>query len=217
MRSPSIDNFYNTLNKHILLAEAYTEVKGLSFIIKACRLKPYDYVFNEKSYKTILYNYWFDEYGNSLTIDKKKIIITYNDLKLDKEKIVNTDLYHGAALNKIIKISKLVYVLVGKDEDTLQDYIVLSLLGIDNYLRTYTLMYGQWIQSASLSLGMADLKNIKKYFFLKGAVPLNKENVAAPCSSPRAWIACLPADEYFLQLLSKESDIVSSILTKGNL
>jgi len=43
MKNPSLDSVYNSLNKHILLAESYTEIKKLAFIIKACRLKPYDY------------------------------------------------------------------------------------------------------------------------------------------------------------------------------
>jgi hypothetical protein len=52
-------------DKYILLAQGYSEIKELSFIIKACRFKPHDYIFKDKSNKLILYTEWFDEYGNS--------------------------------------------------------------------------------------------------------------------------------------------------------
>ena len=42
MKSPSLDRFYLQISKAILLAASFTEIEELSFIIKSCRLKPYD-------------------------------------------------------------------------------------------------------------------------------------------------------------------------------
>ena len=99
MKTPSLDKLYTQLNKHILLAQSYTEVPELFFIIKSCRLKPNKYVFEEKSSKVVLYRDWFDEFGNSLQIKDKKLNLIYNNLSLDANKIVCTDLYYGLSLD----------------------------------------------------------------------------------------------------------------------
>src|SRR5512147_1224007 len=127
MKSPSIDSFYTKLDKHILLAQSYTEVGGLFFIIRACRLKPYSYVFEKRSEKIVLYRHWVDEFGNSVHITtKKRFQLIYNDLSLDRSSLVCTDLYHGLSLDKIAKISKLAYLFVGKDEDLSQECAIIT-------------------------------------------------------------------------------------------
>ncbi len=161
MKVPSINSFYNRFYKHVLLAQSYTEIKNLFFIFKSCRLKPYDYFFERKTSNLILYRKWFDEFGNSLEINtNKRINITYNNLSLNKEKIICTDLYYGLSIDKIAKISKLIYIFSGKDEDTYQDVIMVTFLGIDNYFRTFTIENDEWIQVSSLLLGMNNLKFI---------------------------------------------------------
>jgi hypothetical protein len=54
MRSPSIEWLHAKLDKQVRLAASYSEVAELEFIIKACRLKPYDYIFDDRSDKIIL-------------------------------------------------------------------------------------------------------------------------------------------------------------------
>ena len=78
MKSLSIDRLHYKLNKCILLAQAYTEIDDLYFIFKSCRLKPIDF-FKAKTYKTILYRTWIDEFNNSVNISNNKSIkIIYN-------------------------------------------------------------------------------------------------------------------------------------------
>src|SRR5271167_2680415 len=99
MRSPSLEFFYAKTEKLITLTESYTEQEHLAFIIKACRLKPYDYVFNGRGNKLVLHRWWFDEYGNSLELVKNKTIkLTFGDLRLDRKQIISTDLYYGLSL-----------------------------------------------------------------------------------------------------------------------
>ena len=150
MRSPSLEFIHAKIEKSIKLIAAYTKNAELEFIIKACRLKPYDYIFKERKDKTILYDWWFDEFGNSLILNDKKISLIYNDLKLDKKKIVNTDLYFGLSLKKITKMSKLVYIIAGKDDDEYRDFYLITLLGIDDHLRSYLYMYDEWQQVSPL-------------------------------------------------------------------
>ena len=50
MKSPSIDSFYIDINDHVNLVESYTEIDNIATIIKACRLKPHDYLFKQKTF-----------------------------------------------------------------------------------------------------------------------------------------------------------------------
>jgi hypothetical protein len=215
MKSPSLDAFYNKFDKHILLAQGYTEIKELSFIIKSCRFKPYDGDII-KNTKLILHREWIDEFGNSFSIsDKKKLQIKFNDLSLNHNKIICTDLYNGLSIEKIIKISKLAYIFAGKDEDLLEDCCIIALLGIDNYLRVYSYIYGEWKQIAPILLGFNNLKSIWKYMAVTNFLELKiKDDMPIPCVSAQAWITYMPASDKFLQMLDKQHDAVSSILTR---
>lgn len=216
MKSPSIESIYSLLHKHLLLIESYTEIPNLSFIFKACRLKPYSYFFEKRNNKITLYTWWFDEYGNSIRLDKnKKLKITYGDLSLDKTNIVCTDLYYGLSIDKILKISKFAYVSYGTDEDMYQDCALVSFLGIDNYLRTYLYLYGYWQQVSPLLIGTKHLEIIAKNLDLRYYKELpDTKNVKLPCADARAWLTCIPISEEFSDILDKQCGTVSSILNK---
>jgi hypothetical protein len=215
MKSYSIEHLHFQISKSILLAQAYTDVPELSFIIQSCRLKPYDFVFKERSKKIQLYRWWFDEFGNSLKIIKnKRLIVNYNDLSLDRDKIVCTDLYFGLSISKMIKISKLVHLYLGKDEDLHEDCFILTFLGLDNYLRTYLYLYGDWQRVSPLVLGIPRLKSIANSLDIKYFTELsNKKNRILPCLGAREWISFMPPNEAFLSLVGKQCDIAKSCLT----
>jgi len=214
MRSPSIDFFYAKTEKLVDLSESYTQIDGLAFIIKACRMKPYDYVFGQKSNRLVLHRWWFDEFGNSLKLIKtKKAKIVYNDLHLDRKRIVCTDLYYGLSMDKVAKMSKLAYICAGKDEDTYQDCFLVSFLGLDNYLRSYLYMYGEWEQVSPLLMGMGHLKFLAEHHDVKQWIKLGKkENLPIPCNSGSAWLTYLPASSELLALLNKDHEILAAIL-----
>jgi hypothetical protein len=214
MRSPSIEWLHAKLDRRIRLVSSYTDVPELEFIIKACRLKPYDHIFEEKVNKIILHRRWFDEFGNSLNILKKKRIqITYNDLSLDRKQIVSTDLYAGLSIDSVAKMSKLVYVLAGKDEDLYQDCYLLTFVGIDEHLRTYLYWQEEWQQVSPLLLGMKDLKVLANRLDVRHYQRTeNKEIFALPCISGETWLSYLPASPAFLSDLSKQSELLAGIL-----
>ena len=206
MKSPSLDALYITLHKHMLLAQSYSEVQELFFIIKACRLKPHDYVMGERSEKLLLYKWWFDEFGNSLHILKsKRLDIVYNDLKLDRNKIVCTDLYYGLYLDRVAKMSKLVYLCAGKDEDLLEDAFFLTFLGLDNYLRSYMFLHGEWRRVSPLLLGLKNLKMIARNSDIKYFRQFeNKEDMPIACASAQQWLSFLPLSPSLLTQLDKQ-------------
>jgi hypothetical protein len=214
MRSPSIEYLHAQLDRQIRLASSYTEVPELEFIIKACRLKPLDYIFEERNNKLILHKQWFDEFGNSLNILKKKRIqITYNDLKLDRKQIVCTDLYAGLSLERVAKMSRLTYIVLGKDEDTYQDCCLISFLGIDEHLRTYLYWQEEWQQVSPLLLGMKDLRALANKLDVKHfQMTENKEISAIPCLAEQTWLSYLPPSPAFLSELNKQSEMLAGIL-----
>lgn len=214
MKSHSIDNIHNQLDKHILLTQSYTEINELFFIIKACRLKPYSYLFEKKSNKLILHRQWIDEFGNTFNItDKKRIEIVQNDLSLNRNRIICTDLYYGLSLDKIVKISKLAYLCLGKDEDLYQDCYTITFLGIDNYLRSYQYCYGVWQQVSPLLLGIKNLRIIGKNSDLRYFKNFsNKENVIIPCINAEQWLTYLPASKEFLLLMKNQHELIYNLL-----
>jgi hypothetical protein len=213
MKSPSLESLYATLHKHLLMVESYTEIPNITFMFKACRLKPHHF-FEKKNNKIVLYTWWFDEFGNSFKLLKnRKLQIIYGDLSIDKDKLVCTDLYYGLELKKIAKISKLAYISCGIDEDMYQECILLSMLGIDNYFRTYLYLYGYWQQVSTLLLGTKNLKIIAKNLDLNYYKALsNVENIRLPCKEAQTWLTSLPIKEDFFQILEKRCSIVSSII-----
>lgn len=214
MRSPSIEWLHAKLDKHIKLAASFTEVPELDFIIRACRLKPYDYIFDERTEKIVLYKWWFDEFGNSLVINKyKNPEIILNDLRLDRKKIVGTDLYYGLTLDNVVKMSKLVHLVHGKDEDEYRDCCLINFLGIDEHLRSYLYWYDEWQQISPLTMGLVGLKTIANHLDIKYYQQLGKkENLAIPCVSASAWLSYLPANSAFVSELSKQSEALVNIL-----
>ena len=206
MKNLSLDSFNKINKKFILLAEDYTEYSKLSDIIKMCRLKPVDI---SKSLE--LKRIWIDEYGNLLEIIDKKINIKYNNVVIDRSKILSTDLYYGLSLENIAKISKVAYISCGYDEDL---YATISFWGIDNYLRTYLYCQNEWTQVSSLILGINNIRNFiikgKTRFFIKYAP--KKEKMPFPCQKGEQWITCLPVSGRLLSMLNVQYDGIFSFL-----
>lgn len=209
MKSPNLDRFYLNINKTILLFQSYLEMPEIGFIIKSCRLKPYSFFFENNKNKLSLQSKWFDEYGNSLTIlKKKKVKIICGDLQIDKSKILCcTDMYSGLTINNVAKISKTILVNYGYDDEFYQDCFLISFLGIDNYLRTYLYMFGELKQISSLLIGLRNLKSIHINSVNDFREFKIKENNVLPCQEYKTWLSSLPMSEEFSNILEKQCPI----------
>jgi hypothetical protein len=217
MKSISLDTLYTQLNKHMLLAQSYTEIPELLFLLKGCRLKPYDYVFGKRTQQTILFKSWFDEFGNSLEIKDKKLNIITNDLKLDQNKIISTDLYYGLSLEQVVKISKVIYLCAGLDEDLQEETFFITLLGLDNYLRSYLYIYGEWQQISSLLLGIKNLKILARHTDMQYFRTLsNKENWPVHCLRAQEWLSILPMSQILIADIKKQSEKLVMFLGLNN-
>jgi len=215
MKTPSLERFYFNIDRAIRLAQSYSEIKELMFILKSCRMKPYSIFYEKEIPRLKLYRHWFDEFGNSLYITKRKRIKTvYNDLLLRKREIVCTDLYYGLSLDKIVKLSKIIHLVIGKNEDTHEYYLMITFYGIDGYLRSY-LYDGEWKQASPFMLGMKRLKNIHKHSDVKYFHQLkNLENFMTPCATTDEWIGSLTQTSVgeFVKILKKKYEIDFSFL-----
>ena len=216
MKNPSLDRFYDKIEKSLSVAQGYTELENLSRIIRACRLKPLALLSGEK-YKLQLYRQWTDEFGNSFSILKKKRTeVVYNDLSVPR---ISTDIYYGLDLFKIARISTLSHLIIGYDEDIEQLFILITFLGMDNYLRSYLYMYGEWSCASPLLLGLVRLQTILRKSDIRYFHELpHKKNNMIPCQGTSEWITYLPAPEELLSGLRKKYDIdLSSLLNKENI
>lgn len=213
MKSYNIDRLYSRIKRHILLAKSFTEIEELEFIIKACRLKPYSFIANKNS-ELILHRWWYDEFGNSLKIVKnKRLKLILNDLSIDKNYLVCTDLYYGLSVDKIIKMSKLGFLFFGKEEDLNSNVAMFAFLGIDNHLRCFMYLYDKLTQVSPLYLGIDNLKLIYRHLDIKYFLELKiKNNLPIPCHSGKAWLSYLPYGEDFNKILNHQPDYITKFL-----
>lgn len=214
MKKVDAEQFHIILNKLIDLCAAFTELPALSFVMKSVRLKPYSFIFEKYSRRIKLHNCWIDEFGNSFLILKdKKIEIILNDLKIGKNKLVNTDLYAGLPIEKVSKISKLMFFVSGKEEDFNSNYYIISFLGIDNILRTFVYLYAEWQPYPNLYLGIKNLLNIGSNLDIKTFIELkNKKNVLYPCSQQKSWLSFWPPSKDFISILKEQNSFVLDTL-----
>lgn len=207
MKSFSLESYYNRISKNILLAQSYSEHEALSWIIKSCRLMPHDKL---KS-KYTLCKKWSDEYGNSLSIIKdKKLNITLNDTSVSKS--ITTDLYSGLLIDKVSKISNLIYICYGLDDEDNKMYFAFF-MGIDSYSRCFMNIGDEWIKVSPLMLGIPHLKNIynnKSVRYFK-EFP-NKEKMPFPCIAGKAWLSCMPVSPVFNRKMEIEHPALLPIL-----
>lgn len=212
MKTQSLNSIYHKINKQISLVESYTEVEDLAYIIKACRLKPYDYLFKNKNPNLILHKWWVDEYGNSFKLNGKRIELTFNDLKINQSNLINTDLYSGLLISNVLKMSKLIYINTGLDEEVYQRFYHINFLGIDNYLRSYLYMHDQLESIPPLTLGMKNLKLLAHHKDIKYFLTFKKkENNPVPCLQPEQWISSLPAHQDFIQEMNKHHPVIYNL------
>lgn len=215
MKNLNLKSFYDKIIRNLKVALGYTEIDGLDFIIRASRLKPFDYFFNNLRQKVVLHRTWFDEFGNTFNINKNKNIeIIKGDTRLINYNIPCTDLYYGLSLDKIFKISSLVQIIVGKFEEN--EYYFLNFLGIDNYFRTFIIYKDQIIKISPLELGFDNLhqmyENRKIRYFLK--CKLKKINFPDPCEKAESWISYIPVHRDFIKLLEDKSPELANILNR---
>ena len=217
MAHRSLDIVYKELNRAIKLVESYTGIKKLAFVIKACRLKPIQYFFVERKQRLVLFNHWFDEYGNTLSITKnKKIKIIYNNLIIDRSKIICTDLYEGLSQDKVVKMSKLAFIFTGIDDETSQESAMVGYLGLDNYLRCFMYLDGEWEKIPPILLGFVNLRFIAKNHDIKFHKEFKYKKYPMPCTSGSIWLTYLPASEEFISIINKHSGVIPDLL-KGNI
>lgn len=217
MKNLNLKTFYDKIVRNLKVVLGYTEIKDLDLILRACRLKPYDYFYNKLKNKVVLHRAWFDEFGNSLHINQSKNIqIVYGDIKFLNQEINCTDLYYGLTMNKVVKISKLVNIIKGKYEK--YDIYYLTFLGIDNYFRTFLVYNGRVMKTSSLIIGFDNIKtlwyssNIRYFMNSK----LKRNNIPSPCLRAESWTSYIPVHRDFHQIIDDEFPELKNVFVSNN-
>lgn len=211
MKNFSLTTIYQKIIRNIRVLVGYTEEPDYEFIIKACRLKPFDYYFNNARKKIVLHRKWFDEYGNSFLLNGKIPEILFGDVEMLGKYNVCTDIYEGLDIVRTKKISKLVCLFQGKILE--QDIFYISFLGIDNYLRTFVIYEDKIEKISSLYLGMGILKQISENIDIKyfTKLKLSKSKLPPSCESGLGWLSYLPMHKDFEALIKNNFEQLSSI------
>jgi hypothetical protein len=143
-------------------------------------MKPYDIFFRKEKYSLKLYKHWFDEFGNSLHIKTKTrgkhIEIIYNDLSLKEKSILCTDFYFGLPIAKIARISSLLHLFIGKDDDE-NKMIIISFLGIDGFFRSYIYTDEGWKRVPTIMLGVNILRGIARNIDIQYFIELKEYKI----------------------------------------
>jgi hypothetical protein len=215
MRARNLDSIYVEIEKCIALVQAYTEIEGISTLIKICRLKPYKMAkINKRNLARVnLHRWWIDEDGNSLRLDGKQPKIVFNDLAINRDRLNCTDLYAGLPLHKVYRMSKSMLLLTGKEKDSHQDVCAIALWGIDDYLRTFVLLDGRWNTLPSLYLGVPLLLHIANSNDLETWREIKmKETIIVPCERQAVWLTSLPIADELKQNLNALSVNIMGVL-----
>jgi hypothetical protein len=201
-RVRNLDNYYLTIDSKLRIVGAHMEDNDITFLLTMCRLKPH-----QENKDSKLQRWWVDEWGNSLKIrtinQYKQLHIILQDDALKSFIPTCNDLYRCLTLDKMVKMSKLLYLLIGKD-DQHRDHAVIASLGIDGFLRVFTLIKGYWHNVSPLSLGSRTLHWIAHR--REGKRPIytssSSGKVILPCLSQRVWLCCWE-DQVTLQEIIK--------------
>ena len=206
MTAYSIEHIHSKLDKQIRLVSSYTEIKSLDFIIRSCRLRPNK--FSLKKNFLVLEKWWRDEFQNSLIINKSPSII-FNDLRL--KPTVITDLYFGLSINNVTKISKLLCLIIGKDTENIQ-YFLVSFLGLDNHFRTYLIIDGECQPISPLTMGLELLEIIDNHKGMTSYIKIdNLKHSIISCESEEVWLSYLPANGKFIELIKENYNLLAPI------
>lgn len=214
MKIFSLESIYQRIDNHIKLVASHTEKPYLDEVIRMCRLKPPSIIKNthwrSESKKLELHKQWVDEFGMALEITKNKRI----KIAKNTNDIICTDLYACLPLDKIIKMAKLLYLLIGKDKNY-KDHAIIGMVGLDGYLRVWTLMKGEWQQVSPLKLGIVVLKHIAQNIDVKYYRELqHSKKVIVSCKEQRSWISYWPAHRDFLEQIKDYDFVVNMLGTK---
>lgn len=212
MKIHSLNTFYQKIVRSVRVLTGYTEEPYLEFLIKTCRLKPFDYIFNNQKKKVVLHREWFDEYGNSLILNDKEPELIFGDLELFNKNIYSSDIYEGLDIVKTRKISKQVILLSCQMLN--QEIFFLSFLGIDDYLRTFCVIGEDIKKVSSLYLGQLTIKQIFENKNIRYFKQLKFKKITIPpgCTSAKGWISYLPAHSDFLNIVRNNFEHLHPIL-----
>ena len=193
-----------------------TDNKWLPFVIKMCRLKPEAFVVKRRILipePTKIFRRWVDEYGKCLEIEDGYQTIKVEPWNNSRAQLINTDLYACLPLDKIAKMSKLLYLRTETNRNSQQ--LTLAFLGIDNFMRTYRwneIEKGwDWISPLELDLRslvfIAAKSEVTNYYSKLPIPKLTKR------TKQEVWLSSWPPHSEFVPTLNQFPVITQTLNT----
>ena len=120
----------------------------------------------------------------------------------------------GKSIKEIFNNSKMVFLIIGKDEDFDSDFITLTLYGHDNFLRNYIYIYGSWYKNYTpLHLGIENLKLISNNLDVRFFIDVTKKAYSIyPCKDFNAWISSIPMTNEFKSIVSNSKQLAKILM-----
>lgn len=198
MHNIDLENLYNRIEGHILLAGAYIQNPILVKIIKSCRLKPYSIFTGDFKPGTRFEKHWVDEFGNSLKFVGTETHIVLSDTEIMDKTKVSTDLFFGNSIKTTAENSKFALIASGKYFD--EKLYLVALYGQDEYFRAFV-HNKKWSRISPLLLGMNTLHELHKYIGSQRITEIDKRRldfvlhfdvdkcIAAPLSAKKNMVS----------------------------
>jgi hypothetical protein len=185
-----IEKVYVKLEKSFFALDGFMD-DDLSGLFKMCRLKPYR-IFTGGKYRweTRVHRHWIDEYGCSVRIEKKKLVVLMNDLDVDRKWLHCTDLYGGLGVSRTSLISKMGF---GNEK-------LVGLLGLDGYLRVFVRL-DKWVDCSPLMFGIEGLKLIWSLRDVKHVQKIGNE-----------WVFGMPISKEMIDSLEDDARFMKEII-----
>jgi hypothetical protein len=195
IKNTDIETLYNKIDGRINLIGSYIgDPELLPKIIKSCRLKPYSIFSGNHQSKTVFEHHWVDEFGNSLKIEDKTLKIVMNDIQINKNTKISTDLFFGYSIDRVAKNSKCVLVINGEFFD--EPCYCAVFYGKDEFLRSF-FWYKELTKISPLLLGINTLREFFKniHNLIKSDIDKNKIDMSIKfnvldcivCWEPAGW------------------------------
>jgi hypothetical protein len=217
MKTQSIHIFHQKLEKQIkLVAEHCHQRKLLTWAIPACRLRPIEFYTKEWNWNLNFYRWWVDEWGNSLKVlGARELRIVPYDTELRKVRLTSSDLYEQLSAAQLLRISRKLLILTGKEEDLQTDHYLLVFYGLDGYLRAHSYLHGEWQIVPPLLLGKPIWQKIFEGLEQEDQEMQYGEMVLFPCTQQKVWLISCPLNKEIRTVIGQNKMLVSYLDIEG--
>ena len=192
-------DMYNKLEKCVQLFSIKNNCPDFSKIVYSCKLLPSNIKKQIIPKNATMYNEWYDEYNSSIYYCSK-LKVKQNNITVPTH---SSDLYRNLPIEKMAKLSVAFYLCITQEEELKNEFFIVSLLGLDNHIRSYMYYDNSWINISTLSIGVNNIISLINYkTSMYVVIPDTDKPVYIPNVDKIQLIDKLPAQVYVQEIES---------------